>query len=132
MGISEADRAGLRARAEGLATEVSSLKAAARAGESEAAQALGDAKLLQEIARLEAEKAEVLKRAEGTAGTVEDAMRAMEEAAAALEGAPPVVVAPEPVVPAEPLGELVEDASEVVLDVVPDVEGSGNSEGGES
>jgi hypothetical protein len=84
MAFSQADRAALRARVEGLRVEVSSLKSAESVAVDEASASIEDTKLLEEIARLEREKSDAIQRTNSASGSVADAKAAMEAAAAKI------------------------------------------------
>lgn len=96
MALSQADRAALRARAEGLRAEVSSLKTTASDTVDEASAAIADAKLLDEIARLEREKTLAIEQTQQASGSVADAQARMEAAAAKIDNPPDVSAAFEP------------------------------------
>lgn len=96
MSLSAADRAALRARAEGLRAEVSSLKSERDVAVDEASTAVDDAKLLAEVARLEAEKDAAIASRDTARGTVADAMAVMEAAAQTANEAAGLIVAPAP------------------------------------
>lgn len=84
MSLSEAERAALVARQQGLSHEVSSRTAALTQAQQDAAQSRKDAKLISEVARLEKERDLVVAKQNAASGTVADALAVMEAAAAAL------------------------------------------------
>ncbi len=81
MALTDAERAALRGRAEGLRAEVTSLQDERDKHLSEAATERRDAKLLAEVVRLESQRDAAEESRNRAAGSVEDAAALMEAAA---------------------------------------------------